>query len=557
MRWRVLTKIKSKKPKDRQEEIIKSLLKNRGLKTKSQQEKFLNPLKPSSLTLKELAISAREIKKALNRIKKAIEKKEEVIVYGDFDADGICGTAILWEALAQKGAKVLPYIPDRIKEGYGLNNQTLKRLKEEKPDLSLIITVDQGIVAHKQVDFARRLGLEVIITDHHQPAKRKPKAEAIVHTTSLAGAGVAWILAREMGIKKTASCLELAAIGTIGDLLSMVGPSRSLVKFGLEEINQTERPGILALLKAAGIEKGKIGAYEVGFMIAPRLNAMGRMENALDSLRLLCTRDPERAGRLAQKLEETNRRRQKEMEESASRAKELVLSQYPEIKQSASPKLIYIEDESYQEGIIGLIASKLVDEFYRPAIVIARRKEYSKASARSISGFNVIEAIRVASDLLVDSGGHPMAAGFTVETKHIGLVGEKISQVAESQLDRRKLVKTLKVDCEVFLTDLTFNLYEKIGQFSPFGVGNPQPVFVTRKARAVEARLVGAGNQHLKLKINSSEVKSGFGAIGFGLGSFYARLSPEKPVDVAYNLVVNKWDGKEKLELRLKDLRLD
>ncbi len=556
MRWRILSKIRSKDRAARQTEIIKTILKNRGLETKKQQQEFLNPPKSSALTLKQVGISSTETKKAIRRIKRAIKNKEEIIVYGDFDADGICGTAILWEALVEKGAKALPYIPDRIGEGYGLNIETLKKLKEDHLDLTLIITVDQGIVANKKIDFARKLGLEVIVTDHHQPGKSKPKAMAIVHTTKLSGAGVAWVLARELKTKKVDSYLELAAIGTIGDLLSVVGPNRSLIKDGLQEINKTNRPGLLAIFKEAGIEKGKIGTYEIGFMIAPRLNAMGRLEHALDSLRLLCTKNPMRTQRLARKLETTNRRRQKMTEENILHAKDLVISQHPEIKSSSSPKLIYIEHESYQEGVIGLIASRLVEEFYRPAIVISRRKERSKASARSVAGFNIVEAIRVASDLLVDSGGHPMAAGFTVETKHIGPVGEKISQVAEEELDEKKLTKSLTIDCEVELTDLNRALYQKMGQLAPFGVGNRRPVLATRKVKVADARLVGTENQHLKLEIRHQASGIKYQGIGFGLGHLYSQLSPEEPIEIAYNLIINEWNGKRSLELRLKDIKI-
>jgi single-stranded-DNA-specific exonuclease len=556
MRWRILSKIRSQRKTDRQKEIVKTLLRNRGLKTKKQQREFLHPPRPANLTLKQLGFSTTEMKKAVKRLGKAIRNKEEMIVYGDFDADGISGTAILWEVLTKLGAKVIPYIPERIEEGYGLNTKSIHQLKEDYPELSLIVTVDHGIVADQKVDFARKLGVEVIVTDHHQPGKTKPQATAIIHTTALSGAGVAWILARELGVKKVDSYLELAAIGTIGDLLPLVGPNRALVIEGLEKINQTKRPGLLALFEQTGVVRGTIGAYEVGFMIAPRLNAMGRLEHAMDSLRLLCTRDPERAQRLAQKLETTNRRRQKLTEASVLHAKELVISQYPEIKTSTSPKLIYIGHESYQEGVIGLVASKLVEEFYRPAIVISRRKERSKASARSIEGFNIVEAIRAASEFLVDSGGHPMAAGFTVETKYLGPVGERISQVAEKLLNKEKLTKTLKIDSELEFGDLTPEFYQKIASLAPFGIGNPQPVFATRRVKVLDARLVGTDNQHLKLRISHQPSATSHQAIGFGLGHLYSQLYPEKPIDIAYNLMINQWNGKKRLELRLKDIKI-
>jgi single-stranded-DNA-specific exonuclease len=556
MRWRILGKLKKEEKKARQEELIKVLFKNRGLVSQRQKEKFLDPPHPRYLTLKEMAISSQEVKKAILRIQKAIAGKEEIIVYGDYDADGVSATAILWETLDSLGARVMPHIPNRTDEGYGLNVETIKKLKAKNPSLGLIVTVDQGIVAHGKIDFARSLGIDVIVTDHHQPAKTKPKALAVIHTTQLAGAGVSWVLAREL-VKnepverlKVLKQLELAAIGTITDLLSLVGSSRSLVKWGLKELNQSQRLGLKFLFKEAGIEKGRIGTYEIGFIIGPRLNATGRIENALESLRLLCTRNRERADYLAKKLGEINRRRQKLMEKTAFEAREAWLAQ-----RRKGAKLAFVDGEGWEEGVIGLAASKLVEEFYLPVVVISRGKNQSRASARSVDGFNIVEAFQGMGNLLIDAGGHPMAAGFTIETKNLAKVKQKLVAIAEQRLNARILERTLKIDCEIDFNDLNFAFFSQLKKFAPFGVGNPQPDFVTRGLEAVKAGLVGKENQHLKLMVQSPKSSKSFPAIGFGMGEYFPQLSPGKKIDLAYNLTVNEWGGEKKLELKIKDLK--
>ena len=260
------------------EKIISIILKNRGIKNKLQETEFFNPTHPDKLKAADFGIDPKELKKAVARIKKAKEKGEKVIVWGDYDADGICGAAILWEALYYSGVKALPFIPERRTEGYGLNIARMKQMKVEDPSVGLIITVDNGIVAHEKVDTARELGVDVIITDHHLPRKTRPKAYAIIHTTKICGAAVAWVLARE--INKIEDHLGLAALAEIADMVPLVGPGRSIVYHGLPLLQNTSRMGVVALCNVAKVDQTKIGTYEVGFMLAPRLNAMGRIENA-------------------------------------------------------------------------------------------------------------------------------------------------------------------------------------------------------------------------------------------------------------------------------------
>ena len=555
-KWEVLGELKNS-------DILDILLKNRGIRTKKQKETFFNPTPPFSVDLKILGIDGAQVKRAIKRILKAKTVGEKVIVYGDYDADGICGTAILWECLNSQGFDVLPYIPERFSEGYGLNIDSISKLKTQNPKLGLIITVDHGIVAGKKVDVAGELGIDVIITDHHQPGKITPKAFALVHTPKISGAAVAWVLAREIrkSIKyqvssiKSGDGLELAAIGTIADQLPLLGPNRSFAKYGLEALNKTTRPGLLALFKEAGIKAGlapqsasEVGPYEVGFMIAPRLNAMGRLEHAIDSLRLLCTKDKGRADTLATHLGRTNQERQKIVEEVVVHARGFV-------KKVGEQKLIVLAHESYHEGVIGLAASRLVEEFYRPAIVISNKGKVAKASARSIPGFDIVEAIRRLEDLLLESGGHPMAAGFSIEARRIKEFSQRINQLSQPLLTEKLLTKKLKIDTTIHFNQLNWNLYKMLSAFEPTGLGNPTPVFLTKGVTILDARVVGRDARHLKLRLEEDAGNS-FDAIGFGLASYFQSLTPHGKVDVAYTLEENTWNQEKTLQLKVKDIRI-
>ena len=333
-------------------------------------------------------------------------------------------------------------------------------------------------------------------------------------------------------------------------MVPLTGANRTLVKFGIEKLRTTKRPGLLALIKEAEIDKSKIDVFEIGHIIAPRLNAMGRLEYAMDSLRLLCTKDLERAEVLATKLGSTNKRRQELTIEAFEHAKSKIKNQKSKIK-----SLIFLGDESYQQGVIGLVAGRLVEEFYRPSIVLSVGKKYSKASARSISGFNIIEFIRGASDLLVDAGGHPMAAGFTVETAKLSLLQKKLEQLAEELLDKDKLTRSVRIDCELDLSFIDKKLYDVLQKLAPFGMGNPTPVFLSKNLVVEDMRLVGNDGLHLKLRVQ----KDGkyFDAIGFGLGDRADEVRIGSKIDLVYTIEENEWNGNNRLQLKIKDLRKD
>ena len=557
MQWKLITDKKKKETKT-VDDIINILLENRGLKTDKEKNDFFNPIDPEKITLKQFGIDPKEINKTVKRILAAVKDNEKIVIYGDYDTDGICATAILWEEIYSLTKNVIPHIPNRFTEGYGLNPESIKRLKKDIPQLKLIITVDNGIVASDAVVAANKLGVDVIITDHHQKGKTIPKAFSIIHSTEIGGAGVAWILSREISKniasknKSVAGGLELAAVGTIADQIPLLGVNRSLVKYGLIELNNTKRPGLQELFREAALEKDggrfNIGTYEVGFVIAPRLNAMGRLEHALDSLRILCTNNRQKAKTLAQLLGKTNLRRQRIVEEVVAHAKELAVSRQWK-------GVIVLSHSSYHEGVIGLAAAKLVEEFWRPAIVISQGKKTSKASARSISGFNIIENIRKLESLIVGGGGHPMAAGFSIETLKITEFTKSLEEISSPLLTSEILERKLKVDCELEFDQIGNELLKKIENFEPTGLGNSTPTFVIKSVGVSDARGVGNEGKHLKLKLQSGDMV--IDGIAFGLGKKLPLLKSGKKIDVVFTLVKNIWNGNESLQLKIKDLKVE
>jgi len=570
-KWKILNEIKIKDkglPAGEAgliiKDLIKILLENREVGTKREIEEFLNP-KLSDVTIKSVGINITQLKKAIGRIKKAIKNKEQIVVFGDYDVDGICATAILWETLRLAGLaqgkpynNVFPYIPHRIDEGYGLSIKGIENVKSQYENVKLIITVDNGIVANKAVEFANNCGIDVIITDHHVPSEIKPKALAIVHTTKLCGTGVAYLLSQNIkyqisNIKYDEGKdehLELVALATVADLVPLKGANRTLLKFGLEALRKTSRVGLLELFKEAGLPKDSIGVYEIGHMIAPRLNAMGRLEYAMDSLRLLCTNNQKRAGELARLLGSTNKERQELTLQSVLHAKAYVNSQSPKLK-----NLLFIAHESYEQGVIGLVAGKLVDEFYRPAIVVSIGDKLSKASARSINGFNIIEFIRKHSQYLVDAGGHPMAAGFTVETTKLVKLQKALEDRAEIVLNKDLLTRSLKIDCELPLSFINLNLYESLQKLAPFGMGNPEPTFLSKKVFIDDMRLVGTENRHIKFRFKINDLGFMIDGIGFGMGEMSTKIHIGDKIDIVYTTDENEWNGERRLQLKIKNLR--
>ena len=554
-KWEVLNKLPKGKKKITSDDVIDILLKGRDITTAEKKKEFFNPVLPEKITLRTVGLNKTAIEKGIARIKKAKKNGEKIIVYGDYDADGITGTAILWETLYGYKKDTLPYIPDRFSEGYGLNPETITKLKIDHPDLGLIISVDNGIVANKAVSKANKLGIDVIITDHHKKGKTIPKAFALIHTTKIGGAAVAWMFAREIRKKlrisksefKVGDGLDLAAIGTIADQIPLLGPNRSFVKYGLTALNNTVRPGLLSLYKEAGVKRGAIGTYTIGYIVAPRINAMGRLQHAMGALRLLCTKNTAQAEEFAHFLGKTNSERQKVVEEVTIHAKNAV-------KETMQTSILVVH-ESYHEGVIGLAASRLVEKYYKPTIVISRGKEVSKASARSIPGFNMIDTLRKLDKLLIEVGGHPMAAGFSIKTSNVDKFAKEFDKETKLALNEELLRRRIEIDLELNFGVLSKKLAEIIATFEPSGIGNYAPVFVTKEVTVVDARAVGKTGTHLKMRLQ--ENGKVFDTIAFGFGYLSPKLTPGSLIDIAYNLEENEWNGRKNLQLKARDIKIE
>lgn len=542
MKWEVLNQTKIQNP----DEIISVLLENRGIKSKKEKEEFLNPPDPIKISIREIGVKEVLLNKAKKRIIEAKRKKEFVIIYGDYDADGITATAILWESLHEFGLEVIPFIPDRFEDGYGIKPETVLKIKEKFPKVSLIITVDNGIVAYEGIKKAKELGIDTVVIDHHQKGTEKPDTLFIIHNTSVCGSALAWFFSKEIiNSSQIQERLGLAAIGTIADQMPLVGVNRSIVKFGLKVLENTHRPGLIELFRESGLKRGlepcTLGTYEINYIIAPRINAMGRLKNGIESLRLLCTKSKQKALEIAENVGRTNKERQNIVEEVLSIARGKVTNE----------KIIVVAGENYHEGVIGLAAGKLVEEFYRPAIVFSIKGEVSKASARSVAGFNIIEAIRDVN-LHLEGGGHPMAAGFSIKRSLIEDFTKAINKYADNLLTKDLLQKKVKIDCEVNFRLLNDDLLGEIGGLQPFGLGNSEPIFITKGVEVVNARIIGRDSKHLKLKLKQNEHI--LDSIYFGGGEMYSKFVSDSKIDVVYSVEENIWNGFKNIQLKIKDI---
>ena len=552
-KWEVLS---GERRPDSIDEIIAVLLKNRGI-ADIDKEEFLNPTL-ESITASSVGISRANLKKMLDRLSKALKEKEMIVVYGDYDVDGVTASAILWETLISLGFNAMPYIPHRLDEGYGLSKIGISNLKSQISNVKLIITVDNGIVAHEAVDFANSEGLDVIITDHHliDEDHVPPAALAIVHTVKLCGAGLAWLIAKdiqkEFGKQREVVGdihLELAALATVADLVPLTRANRAIVYHGLKKLPQTTRFGLQELYKKAGLNTASFGVYEIGHVIGPRLNAAGRLESAMDSLRLLCTKDRKRAAILAQKLESINGERQLITRDSVAHASSEVRSRVN------TKKILIIVSEEYEEGIIGLVAGRLVEEYYLPTIVIAKGKHTSKGSVRSIKGFNIIEFLRSQKDLFINVGGHPMAAGFTVLTENIEKLQKRLEFLAEERINDDLLQKIVKIDLELPFNDISEELASQINTLSPFGMGNYEPTFMSRQILVRQKRVLGKEGKHFRLVIQGGELGKVIEAVAFGMGDRLGEIQEEGYIDLAYTIGINEWNGSRRLQIKVRDFR--
>lgn len=530
--------------------LIAQLLYNRGLTEPSQIESFITADK--HLLGDPYLIP--DMPRAVERIYRALLSGESMAIYGDFDADGISATALLVQGLTSLGGKVIPYIPHRFTEGYGLRTATLEKLYRQ--GISLVITVDCGITALAQVKKAQRMGLDIIITDHHTPLPETPPALALVNPklpnstypfSQLTGVGVALKLLQALlqGMGKEEQLdqlMDLVALGTIADMGPMLGENRYLVKQGLKLINTAPRLGVKQMITQSGLTPGSLDAESISWVLAPRLNAAGRLAHAMTSYKLLMTDSPQEAQELSAWLEQKNTERQKLTEKSLARARKQVLAQ--EIS-----TLLIASDKDYPAGIIGLVAGKLSEEFYRPAIVIRIGEQTSSGSCRSIPEFNIILALNQYSSLLTEFGGHSQAAGFTLPTKNLPRLQQALLQLTTTQLAGVELRPRLDIDAEVTLPDLGGDTLGAIQQLAPFGQGNPVPTFLSYGVEVTDCGTIGSNGGHLKFKLKQGGTV--WDGIAFRFGKYLAEVSPS--LDIVYNLAIDRWGGRERLRLNILD----
>lgn len=530
--------------------LITQLLYNRGLTELSQLELFMS----ADERLSGNPFLLPDMQQAVTRIYRALLSGENIAIYGDFDVDGITATALLVQGLTTLGGKVIPYIPHRLTEGYGLKTTALENLHRQ--GISLVITVDCGITALPQVKKARKMGLDIIITDHHTPLPEVPSALAIVNPklsdsnypySQLTAAGVALKLLQALfqGVgkeKQPDELMDLVALGTIADMAPLLGENRYLVKQGLKLINATPRLGIKEMIIQTGLNIGSLDTGSISWVLAPRLNAAGRLAHAMTSYKLLMTDSPQEARQLAIQLDEKNTERQRLTTKVLTKAREQILAQ------GISPLLV-ASDKDYPVGIIGLVAGRLSEEFYRPAIVIRTGELISSGSCRSIPEFNVILALNQCSSLLSHFGGHSQAAGFTLPTKNLTQLQQRLSQLVTTQLAGVDLRPQLDIDAEVTLPDLGGDTFQTTRQLAPFGRGNPVPTFVSRGVEVVDCRTMGNNDEHLRIKLKQGD--SIWDGVGFRLGNYLAEVS--SPLDIVYNLEIDRWGGKERLRLNILD----
>lgn len=543
--------------------VVAQVLYNRGLEEPTAALRFL-----IGETDLHNPFAMKGMNEAVARIRRAIRAQEKIVVYGDFDADGVTATTLLIQALKSLGAVVRPYIPHRIDEGYGLNTEALLNLRYNQ-GVHLVITVDCGIRSVEEVEQGKRAGLDIIVTDHHSVGAIIPRADAVINPKQLdckypekmlAGVGIAYKLADAL-FRATAQdkksrqpdiplehLLDLVAIGTIADLAPMDKlENRILVKRGLDVINNGSRPGVRALVDVAGVKDGVIDSERIGFALGPRINAAGRLGSAMTAYDLLMAANPLDATKLAGELHELNRARQ----ELTRRAQDMVRERLLE-RGETDPYLIFEMDESFQEGIVGLVAGRLTEEFYRPAVVLHHGEHESRASCRSIPQFDITRALDECADLLVRHGGHAQAAGLTVMNSNIDRLRAELTRIAEAQLAGVELSPMLDIDAELPFELLDLPLAEALLALQPTGYHNPPPMFMTRGLEIIECRPVGKDEGHLKLRLGRPGHASVDG-IGFGLGGLAKELRGR--VDVAYALTINEWNGKRTAQLTVQDVR--
>jgi single-stranded-DNA-specific exonuclease len=530
--------------------ILRQILYNRGYPTLEKASAFLDARRPPGTEPEDML----GISEAVDRIGRAIAHHEPIAIYGDYDADGVTATALLVDALEALGADVRGYIPNRFDEGYGLNMEALKNLSEE--GIRLIITVDCGIRSLNEAQYAWELGLDLIISDHHHPGAELPAALAIINpkqpddtypVKDLAGVGLAYKLAAAFFDNRQVAddYLDLVALGTVADLAPLVDENRALVRDGLKVIQAPHRQGVMSLIGVTGLAPQKVTASNIGFTLGPRLNAAGRIESAYAALTLLTTKDVYMAAKLAQKLEIQNRERQRITQEIQEAAERLATAD------EADTFLLFAAHPDFNPGVVGLAASRLLEDYYRPAIVAYKGEEFTRGSCRSIPEFHITDALDQCSELLVRHGGHAAAAGFTVRNENLPQLIERLQAMAKEQLGELDLRPTMYADLQISLSDLHPEILEYLDRLQPTGYGNRSAHFVSRDLRVTRSRTVGRDSSHLKFSVTDGHIT--YDAIAFRQGYWQEDMPPL--VDLLYRYERNEFNGRVNLQLNVRDIK--
>ena len=538
--------------------VLARVLLNRGIEDVESARKFFRP----SLRQLHDPFLMKGMEKAVDRVKRAIESEQRILIYGDYDVDGTTATSMLLLFLRQLHTDVGFYIPERLVDGYGLSENGIRKTKEQNIDL--IITVDCGITAVQEVEFANSLGIDVIICDHHQPGADLPPASAILNPKQvdcpypfkeLAGVGVAFKLVQ--GLQKhllldediVDNFLELVAIGSSADIVPLVGENRILVKHGLANLSKTKNLGLKALIAATMLSDCKIGTGQVVFVLAPRINAVGRLGDGGRAVSLLTSESEQQAQNIASILESENRKRRTIDEETFASALAIIEDQFDPEQET----VFVLNSDEWHPGVIGIVASRIVEKYFRPTVMIATENGQGKGSARSIPGFDIYQALKRVEKLMDNFGGHKYAAGLTIHSENIPEFRSRLSEVARETLTDEMLIPKLWIDAEISFHEIEDNLIKLLERMAPFGPQNPRPVFATKDLQVVGTPTI-VGKNHLKFKVREKNIV--MNAIGFNLGHLLYRITAgETNVEIAYVIEENEYQGKKKVQLRIKDLR--
>jgi len=538
--------------------VLAQLLINRRVKNTFDAQRFL---KTDLKNLRDPYLF-KDMGKAIDRILKAINNEERILIYGDYDVDGITSIALLFSILSKITPNLYYYIPNRFQEGYGLNEKAIDTA--HKNNIRLIITVDCGINSVYEINKANSYSIDVIVTDHHQPQKELPSATAIINPKydknytfdELAGVGVSFKIAQALysKLKKNQddlqNLLDYVALGSIADSVPFIDENRILIKYGLKVLNQTKKEGLKALIIESGVNYGNLGTKEVNFALAPRINAAGRLGDSKLALELLLTDSETKAKYLSRKLSEINKRRKEIGDNILREARKLASKQVKE----EDNKILVLASENWNQGVIGIIASKLVEELNRPVIIISQKNGVGKGSGRSVKNFHLYKALELCRDILIDFGGHQYAAGITIDSDKIPEFKLKINKVSRNIIKEDDLKQKLEVDAPILLNDVNFNLIKDINILEPFGLKNPQPVFCSYNNKISDWKLVGKDKEHLKIKIKKDDRI--LDAIGFKLSKIGNQIFSESEiVNLAFNIELNKWNGTENIQLNIKDIK--